>query len=470
MSVKLSFLGATDTVTGSRTLISFRGRRLLVDCGLFQGAKPVRDRNWARFSPSPDGIDKIILTHAHLDHSGYLPRICREGFKGRIVATEGTTDLCTILLRDAAWLEEEAARYANETGYSNHKPALPLFTTEDAEMALSRFERHPRRQWIDLGDGVALRFLRAGHIVGASLVQLSFDLGTSQKLITFTGDLGNGRSYILRGPDQLNETDVLVLESTYGDRAQPRTSGLEALAAVVRRTAEREGVLLIPAFAVGRAQEITYMLRLLEDRGLIPSIPVILDSPMATSAMEVCLRHSADQVLSSAFHGSAEPFLPRGFEVSASSDDSMLACMRPGPLIVISASGMLSGGRILHHLKRRLPDAKNTLLFTGYQAEGSKGRYVQDQAAKAGTVRIHHTEIPVEAEIVTLEHLSSHVDQQDILDYIERMRKLPAMVLVNHGTPEAQATLARKLEERFGLDARPVSSAQAVEPFADQVE
>lgn len=465
MTVKLSFLGAADTVTGSRTLVSFRGRRLLVDCGLFQGAKPVRDRNWARFSPSPDSIDKIILTHAHLDHSGYLPRICGEGFKGRIIATEGTTDLCNILLRDAAWLEEESARYANETGYSNHKPALPLFTTEDAELALSRFDRHPRRQWIDLGDGVSLRFLRAGHIVGASLVQLSFDLGSSQKIITFTGDLGNGRSYILRGPDQLNETDVLVLESTYGDRAQPRTSGLEALAAIVRKTAEREGVLVIPAFAVGRAQELTYMLRLLEDRGHIPKIPVILDSPMAASAMEVFLKHAQDQVLNSAFHGSAEPFLPRGFEVSSTSDDSLLACMRPGPMIVISASGMLSGGRILHHLKRRLPDAKNTVMFTGYQAEGSKGRYVQEQAAKMGTVRIHHAEIPVEAEIVTLEHLSAHVDQQDIVDYIERIRKLPATVLINHGMPAAQQALARKLEERFGLDARPVSEAQTVELF-----
>lgn len=465
MTIKLSFLGAADTVTGSRTLISYRGRRLLVDCGLFQGAKPVRDRNWSRFWPDPASIDKIILTHAHLDHSGYLPRICREGFTGRIVTTEGTTDLCGILLRDAAWLEEEAARYANETGYSNHKPALPLFTTDDAEQALSQFESHPRHQWIELAEGVSLRFLRAGHIIGSSLVQLSFDIDGSQKIITFTGDLGNGRSYILRQSDQVHETDVLVLESTYGDRAQPRTSPMEALAAVVKRTAEREGVLVIPAFAVGRAQEITYMLRLLEDRGQIPKLPVILDSPMATSAMRICLKHTGDQILDSAFHGAEEAFLPHRFEVSSSSDDSMLVCMRSGPMIVISASGMLSGGRILHHLKRRLTDAKNTLLFTGYQAEGSKGRYVQDQAAKKGSVRIHHVEIPVAAEIVTLDHLSAHVDQQDILNYIERMRKLPGRILINHGMPAAQATLAAKIKERFGLDCLTASDNQTIDLF-----
>ena len=466
MSVKLSFLGAADTVTGSRTLINFRGKQILVDCGLFQGPKDYRERNWAKFSPDPATIDSIILTHAHLDHSGYLPRICHEGFKGPIITSEGTADLCGIILRDAGWLEEESAKFANESGYSNHKPALPLFTVDDAERALTHFRPTKRQEWTDLGDGVSLRFLRAGHIIGANLVQLSFETEVGQKLITFTGDLGNGRSYILRGPDQLHETDVLVLESTYGDRLQPRTSAMDALGEVVRRTYERKGVLVIPAFAVGRAQEITYILRLLEDRGQIPKIPVILDSPMAASAMRICLKHTEDQVLDSAFHTTAEPFLPQLFEVSATSDDSMLACMRSGPMIIISASGMLSGGRILHHLKRRLPDRRNTLLFTGYQAEGSKGRYVQEQAAKDGVVRIHHEEIPIEAEVVTLDHLSSHVDQTDVLSYIERMRKLPAKIYINHGMPEAQRTLAKKIHDRFGIEACPVSDNSRVELFS----
>lgn len=461
MPAKVSFLGAADTVTGSRTLVSFRGRQWLVDCGLFQGGKALRDRNWLPFEPDPATLDGIILTHAHLDHSGYLPKICREGFRGRIIATTGTTDLCQILLRDAAKLEEESAAFANDSGYSHHRPALPLFTEEDAEKAISLFEPRPRYEWITLPGGISLRFLRAGHIIGASMVQLAFEDDTGQKVITFSGDIGNGRSYILRGPDPLPASDVLVLESTYGDRLQPRTSGLEMLGEIVRRTAARDGVLVIPAFAVGRAQELTYMLRLLEDRNLIPKIPVVLDSPMATAAMSVCLHHGEDQVLDSAFHGTSDPFRPHLFEVSTTSDESMLTCMRSGPMIVISASGMLNGGRILHHLKRRLPDPKNTVLFSGYQAEGTKGRFLQETGAASGSLRIHHQDVAVEAEIVTLDHLSSHADQQDIIDYIERMRSFPKRIFLNHGTPDAQSTLAKVLHERFGIETVQVNVTQS---------
>lgn len=456
MPAKIAFLGASDTVTGSRTLISFRGKKWLVDCGLFQGEKAVRDRNWRPFEPDPASLDGIIISHAHLDHSGYLPRICRQGFRGKIIATQGTSDLCRVLLRDAAKLEEESAKFANKTGYSNHKPAAPLFTDADVDLALARFEPLPRRQWLNLGDGLSVRFLRAGHIIGASLVQLSFESEIGQKIITFSGDLGNGRSYVIRAPEQLAETDVLVMESTYGDRLQPRTSGLDELAAVVRRTAERGGVLVIPAFAVGRAQEVTYMLRMLEDRNQIPVIPVVLDSPMAESAMEICLRHPEDQVVDSSFLGSGDVFRPRAFEVASSPDESMLVCMRDGPMVVITASGMLNGGRVLHHLKRRLPNPKNTVLFTGYQAEGTKGRFLQEEGAKVGSIRIFHQDVEVEAEIATSHHLSSHADQQDILDYIERMHRLPQTILINHGTPETQSVLASAIRDRFGIDAKPV--------------
>ena len=465
MSVKLTFLGAANTVTGSRTLLSFHRRKWLIDCGLFQGAKQLRELNWACFTPDPKEIEHVILTHAHLDHSGYLPRFCRQGFRGKILATDGTADLCGILLRDAAHLEEEAARYANETGYSNHKPAKPLFTVEDADLAISKLQRYSRRQWVDLGSGLSLRFLRAGHIIGASLVQMSIGIEGAQKVVTFTGDLGNGRSFVMRGPDQLTETDVLVLESTYGDRIQPRSSSLEILGGIIRRTAQRKGVLVIPAFAVGRAQELIYMLRLLEDRGMIPRIPVILDSPMAAAAMAVCLRRTEDQVFESAFHGSNDPFLPEKFEIAASVDESMLACMRSGPMIVISASGMLNGGRVLHHLKRRLPDEKNTLLFTGHQAVGTKGRYLQELGAQQGKVRIHHAEIGVKAEIITMEHLSSHADQLDIISYLERMRKLPTRIFINHGEPEAQRALAAKIESSFGINAQPVADHPEIELF-----
>lgn len=458
MTAKLSFIGAADTVTGSRTLVTCRGKTWMIDCGLFQGPKALRDRNWHPFEPAPSSLDGIILTHAHLDHSGYLPRICRQGFRGKIIATQGTTDLCRVLLRDAAKLELESANYANKTKYSHHVPALPLFTEDDVDLALAKFESLPRRHWLDLGNGVSVRFLRAGHIIGASLVQLAVETPKGPTLVTFSGDLGNDRSYVVRAPEPLMESDVLVIESTYGDRLQPRTSGLDELATIVRKTAERGGVLVIPAFAVGRAQEVTYMLRLLEDQKQIPRVPVILDSPMAASAMEICIRHPEDQALDSAFHGSDEPFRPHLFDVATSTDESMMACMRDGPLIVISASGMLNGGRVLHHLRRRLPDPKNAVLFTGFQAEGTKGRFLQEDAGKVGNIRIFHQEIPVEAEIYTSHHLSSHADQADILDYIERMRRLPTRVFVNHGTPASQTALADKIKARFGMEVHPVHS------------
>lgn len=463
MSVKLTFLGGADTVTGSRTLLTYRGRHWLIDCGLFQGSKPIRERNWQPMVPAAATIEGILLTHAHLDHSGYLPKICNEGFKGRIYATAGTTDLCHILLRDAAKLEEEAADYANKTKYSHHNPALPLFTLEDAERALTRFTPCQRQEWITLSEGLSVRFVRAGHIIGASLVQINVETPTGQRILTFSGDLGNSRCHLLRPPDQVMDTDVLVLESTYGDRLQPRTSGLDALGEAIRRGVARAGVIVIPAFAVGRAQEITYMLRLLEDRKEIPKIPVILDSPMATEAMGICLRHPEDQVLGSAFHSTQDPFHPEHFEVSVSADDSMESCMRDGPIIVISASGMLNGGRILHHLKRRLPSEKNMVIFTGYQAEGTKGRYLQDQNARSSTIRIHHKEVPIEAEIVTLDHLSSHADQADLLEYLNRMRQLPTHLFLNHGNPDAQRALASKIKERFGIDAQPVNDTPSIQ-------
>jgi len=459
MTLTLDFLGAADTVTGSRTLVGYRGRKWLVDCGLFQGAPAIRERNWQRFSPDPSSLAGVILTHAHLDHSGFLPRLAKEGFAGPVLTTSGTAALARILLMDAAKLEEEAARFTNEKGYSRHKPALPLFTDEDALRALALFETRPRHEWLPLGEGLALRFLRAGHIIGSSLVQLMADTPEGPRVITFSGDLGNGRSQVLRPPESLGETDVLVVEGTYGQRHQPRVGALAVLAQVIRRTFARGGVVMIPAFAVGRAQEITYMLRLLEDQGAIPRVPVVLDSPMAAAAMEVCLAHGEDQILDSGFLGAGDPFRPHRFEVATSPDQSMLACMRDGPMVVISASGMLSGGRILHHLKHRLPDPRHTVLFAGYQAEGSKGRYLQEQGALSGTIRIFKEDVTVQAEIVTMDHLSSHADADDVLEWMGRARRLPTRVLINHGEPAAQAALAVRIGERFGIAATPAATA-----------
>ncbi len=454
--IQLEFLGAKDTVTGSRTLLTYRGKKWLIDCGLFQGDKAKRDRNWAPIGPKLRGLSGVILTHAHLDHCGFLPRLCQEAYSGRIHATTGTVDLVEILLRDAAHLEEEAARYANESGYSHHRPALPLFTAADADRAIKQLVGHSRDRWIPLEEGLMIRFVRAGHIVGASFVQVSLDTGDGTKVVTFSGDLGNNRSLILRGPEFIHSTDVLVVEGTYGNKLQPRADALAEFAGIVKRTANRGGVLVIPAFAVGRAQEITYMIRLLQDQAAIPGVPVILDSPMAAAAMRIALNHPEDLVVSSGFAGSAYAFHPRNFEVAQTPDESMLACMREGPMIVISASGMLSGGRILHHLKARLPDARNTVLFTGYQAEGTKGRFLLENAGKAATLRIHHKPVPIQAEVAALDCLSSHADRDDTVDGLQHIAKKPSHLFINHGEPAAQDALASRIFERLQVNAQPV--------------
>ncbi len=456
MSVKLTFLGASDTVTGSRTLLEYRGKKYLIDCGLFQGEKSKRQRNWEVFSPDPSSIHAVILTHAHLDHSGYLPKLVKEGFKGPIYASPGTADLLRILLLDAAHLEEEAANYANRTGYSNHKPALPLFTTDDAERALSHVKPLNRQEWLELGDGISIRYLRAGHIIGASLVQISLETPSGNKVLTFTGDLGHNRSHILRGPDTITGTDLLVIESTYGDRLQNKVGILEQFSAIINRTMSRRGVLVIPAFAVGRAQEIIYMIRLLENQGAIPRVPVVLDSPMSVQAMEICLKHPEDHILESAFSGDGaeDIFQPSLFEISSTPDQSLLVCMRDGPMIVISASGMLSGGRILQHLKIRLPKPENTVMFSGFQAEGSKGRFLQDNSGTSQTLRIYHQEVPIEAEVVTLDTLSAHGDYEDLLHWMSSMTKPPEKIFINHGEAKAQQALKEKILEKFGVEAQ----------------
>lgn len=462
MSVTLEFLGAAGTVTGSRTLIHINGHKFLVDCGLFQGPRALRELNWAPFLLEPSAVEAVILTHAHLDHTGYLPKLCREGFAGPVYATVGTAELSQILLLDAAHLQEEDARFANETHHSRHNPALPLFSTHDAKKALKLFRPCARDEWINVGRDVSLRFLRSGHIVGASFVQLSITVDGFPKIITFSGDIGTSRSRTLKGPVDILETDILVVESTYGDRTHPKDDALDSLAAVANRTFKRNGILVIPAFSVGRTQEILYLLRLLEDSGKIPSVPVLLDSPMSNAATQIFLKNPEDSPLHSSFTGSGDNFFPKKFEAISTVDDSMLACMREGPMVVVAAAGMLSGGRILHHLKRRLPESANTVLFVGYQAEGSKGRFLQDHAKEMGSLRIHHQEIPVEAEISTLPHLSAHADADEILSWIGRIERKPKQIFVNHGSVESCVTLASRIEAELGISAEPLISPKKI--------
>jgi metallo-beta-lactamase family protein len=446
MKVELQFIGARDTVTGSCTHVRLNGRSLLVDCGLFQGPKEVRERNRDKFPLNAKEIDAIFLTHAHLDHTGYLPRLVKAGFSGNIYASQATVQLCRLLLMDAAYLEEEFARFANESGYSNHSPAKPLFTREDVEKTLKLFKGVKRHEWLDF-DGYGARFHRAGHIPGASYVELSFTGQEKPQRILFTGDVGNDRLMTMRAPEAFPETEVMVMESTYGNRMQPRGDTLEQFASVINESVAKEGVLVIPAFAVGRAQEIIYLVKVLERQKRIPEIPVILDSPMSIEATSLFLAHPEDHRIDISDLASGDGFTPKHYEISATTNDSMLATMRDGPLIVISAAGMLSGGRILHHLKHRLPHEENTVLFTGYQAEGSKGRYLQDNAQSAKTLRIHHKEIELNATVKTLDCLSSHADYVDLLEQLGRIKNKPQRILLNHGAPNAQKALCEKISK-----------------------
>lgn len=451
MALQLEFLGGVGTVTGSKTLLRFEHANYLLDCGLFQGHRDLRKMNWSDPSFDFKSLERIILTHAHLDHSGYVPRLWKLGCRTKVLCSKGTAALCEILWKDAAHLQEEDAEFANRTGYSSHKPAAPLFDASDAEGAISLLEGRARDEWIQIGKNVGVRFLRSGHIVGSSFVQFSVHDGATSRLITFSGDVGNGRLRTLKGPVDLIETDYLVLESTYGDRDQSRTDPKVELGEILTKTIKRGGVTIIPAFSIGRSQEIIYLIRLLEDEGVIPAVPVVLDSPMSNAATDVYLSFSEDNAITNGHSGEESQFFPKLFERIESADESMMACTRDGPLIVISAAGMLTGGRVLHHLKKRLPDEKNTVLFVGYQAEGSKGRFLQEKGKSEGKIRIHHEEVDVNAEISTIGSLSAHVDSADILAWLGRMRKLPKQIFINHGSPEASRALAKKITDQFGI-------------------
>ncbi len=447
--LKLSFLGAAKTVTGSRTLIEYNHHRYLVDCGLFQGPRSLRERNWEPF-PEASALRGILLTHAHIDHSGYLPKVVQCGFRGPIFCSEGTGALLTPLLLDAAHLQEEDAEFANRTKHSRHTPALPLFTEKDARDALALVRTCSRHEWIELEPGLSFRFLRASHILGASLIQLAWqDSGAmpeATRILTFSGDLGHDRSPLLKEPDKISHTDYLVLESTYGDRHHAREIPKTELAQLVNRVAERKGVLVIPAFAVGRTQDILITLKELEFSRAIPELPVFLDSPMAKTATEIYRQQRDDHRIVEGNRFLESPLDSCRFKTISSPDESMLLCMRDGPMIVISAAGMLTGGRILHHLKQRLPDPRNAVLFIGFQSAETKGRLLQQGIT---TLRIHHQEVPVEAEIISLDGFSGHGDAQDLADWLAQIQRKPRTVFLNHGEAGALLNFKQLLQSRF---------------------
>lgn len=439
MSLSVSFLGGVGTVTGSKYLLEHDGGRVLVDCGLFQGFKNLRQRNRAPLPVGPRDIDAVILTHAHLDHSGYLPLLVKHGFSGPVYCSRGTRDLCRILLPDSGHLQEQDTEYANRHGFSRHKPALPLYTREDAVRSLDRLQPVPFDEGKALGRGIDFRLQPAGHILGAAMAEL-FVAG---KTLVFSGDLGRPGDPIMPEPAVPRQADYLVVESTYGGRRHEHADPQRALAAVIARTVQRGGSVLVPAFAVGRTQMLLYYLWQLKKRGEIADVPVFLDSPMAINASELLHDHAADVRLTAA-ECRATCEVARYLRTS---DESKSLNDNPVPSIIVSASGMATGGRVLHHLKRMAPDPRNTILFTGFQAGGTRGAKL---LAGADTVKIHGEHVPVRAEVDELSMLSAHADADEILAWLGAIGRPPRMTFVTHGEPEAADALRLRIEEELG--------------------
>jgi metallo-beta-lactamase family protein len=447
MTSTLTFLGATRTVTGSKYLVDAGTRRVLVDCGMFQGLKQLRERNWQPLPVDPKTIDAVVLTHAHIDHTGYLPRLVRDGFRGRVFCTPGTADLCRIMLPDAGRLAEEDAREANRGGYTKHAPALPLFTEEDAERALTLLQPVGYDRPMTASAGVTITFIDAGHLLGSSFVRMTLD-GEGGREIFFGGDLGRYERPVLPDPTRVETTDILLLESTYGDRLHEPDDGGERLAAIITSTIAGGGKVIIPAFAVGRVEEVIYWLKRLETAHRIPIVPVYLDSPMAVEALRHYGNHSRDlDPDMQTGRGQMSAFTTQRFTAVSSVVQSRQIQASPAPCIVISASGMASGGRVLHYLKAALPNPRHTVLFVGYQAAGTRGRHLLEGAT---SVKIHGEYVPVGARIERIDSMSAHADQNEIMRWLGGFSRPPAMTYLVHGEMAAQEALRTRIEKELG--------------------
>jgi metallo-beta-lactamase family protein len=447
----LTFLGAAGSVTGSKYLLEIADKRILVDCGLFQGFKELRLRNWDPLPISPKNIDMVVLTHAHLDHTGYLPLLVRNGFAGRVISTSGTRDLCAILLPDSGHLQEQDAEFANRRGYSKHSPALPLYTEADARNALTRFDPVDYGVTKDLG-GVSVIFRKAGHILGAATVCLS----AGGRTIAFSGDLGRPDDPILLPPEPILEADYLLIESTYGDRKHDTRDPETVLGEIISRTAARGGTIVIPAFAVGRAQSVLYYLQRLKAAKTIPDLPIYLDSPMAISAGDILLAHCGEHRLTpeqcQLLHDVAR--------ATRSVEDSKAIDRAKVPAVIVSASGMATGGRVLHHLEVFAPDPRNMVLFTGYQAAGTRGA---DMVAGAKQIKMYGGLVPVRAEVLNLGMLSAHADADEIIAWLKNFKTPPKTTFVIHGEPAGADGLRQRIEKDLHWTAK-------VPAYRDEVE
>ncbi len=441
----IQFLGAAETVTGSRFLLEHEKTRILVDCGLFQGAKELRLRNWQPWPIDPRSVDAVVLTHAHIDHTGGLPRFVKDGFRGPVYCTSGTRDLSALLLPDSAHIQEEEARFANARRYSKHSPALPLYDENDARRALKQFESFGYERTKTIAPGITLRFVQAGHILGSAICV--FDLASTRQRVVFSGDLGRYNAPILNDPQAVDSATTLVVESTYGDREHGPTTPLEALEKAVNDAALRKGVIVVPAFAIGRTQEILYHLGNLERASRIPTLPVFVDSPMACDATPLYLAHADEHDFDMRRIGSdgASALTTRLTRFVRSAAESKTLNGIEGPAIIISASGMATGGRILHHLAHRLPDPKNTVLFVGYQAEGTRGRRLINGEPE---IKLHGHMVPVRAQILQVSGFSAHADWRETLRWMDGFAHPPKQTLLVHGEPSALAGLKARVETR----------------------
>lgn len=437
--MRISFLGGTGTVTGSKYLVEHGARRFLVDCGLFQGFKQLRLRNWKPLPLAPGDIDAVILTHAHIDHSGYLPLLVRQGFAGRVYCTHSTRDLLEILLPDSAHLQEEEARFANQRGYSKHHPALPLYTRQDATAALAHLSGSDYDSDMDLGGGVVCRFTIAGHILGAAMVHLAGPDGS----IVFSGDLGRPHDAIMRAPGIPAAADYLVVESTYGDRVHPAVDPETELADAINAAVNRGGVILVPAFAVGRAQTLLHLVAKLKQRQAIPDLPIFVNSPMATDVTRIYRSHSDEHRLSPEECAA----MCAGVTFVNSVDESKALNRRHGPMLIISASGMATGGRVLYHLEAFAGDERNLILLAGFQAGGTRGALL---LAGEKTIKIHGHLVDVRAEVRQLSTTSAHADANELMDWMRRLAWKPKTAFVTHGEPASADALRQRIEREMG--------------------
>lgn len=439
MSATITFLGGADTVTGSKYLVEHHHQRLMVDCGLFQGYKQLRLRNWNPLPVAPHQIQAVVLTHAHLDHSGHLPLLVKEGFQGRIHATPGTLDLCRILLPDSGHIQEEDAAFANRHGFSRHAPALPLYTRQDALDSLKYFHAEQPGQWFEPIRGWKARYLRAGHILGAA----SLLLEVGGRRILFSGDLGRPDDALMNPPEAPPQADTVLIESTYGHRQHPKDNLFTELGPLLQKLAKRGGIAVVPVFAVGRAQAVLHTIARLKAAGELPrSLPIFLDSPMAIHTTALFDKHMGEHRLTQAeVHA-----MDRVATMLETPEESKALARRHGPMVILAASGMATGGRVLHHLVHFAGDHRNMVILTGFQAPGTRGGRL---AGGESVIRIHGQEVAVRAEVVQIESASAHADGNQLLSWLHRMPSAPDQVYVVHGERAASDRLRERIEHEL---------------------